>query len=66
MPEVNLKAIKKRRVELGITQIEMAKALKLSFAEKYARRENGVYKFQVEELPLLAKKLRIPIEKIYS
>lgn len=66
MPEVNLKAIKKRRMELGITQKEMANALNLSFAEKYARRENGIYKFQVEELPLLAKTLQISLEKIYS
>lgn len=66
MPEVNLKAIKKRRLELGITQKEMANALNLSFTEKYARRENGIYKFQVEELPLLAKTLQISLEKIYS
>ncbi len=65
MPEVNLKLIKQRRTELGLTQAMMAKELNLAFAEKYARRENGVYKFQIEELPILAKILKIPMEKIY-
>lgn len=65
MPEVNLKLIKQRRTELGLTQAMMAKELNLAFAEKYARRENGIYKFQVEELPILAKILKIPMEKFY-
>lgn len=65
MPEVNLRLIKQRRMELGLTQAMMAKELNLSFAEKYTRRENGIYKFQVEELPILAKILKIPMEKFY-
>ena len=44
----------------------MAKALGLKEAEKYYRREQGKYRFQATELPPLAKKLGISIEKIFK
>ncbi|WP_434963765.1 XRE family transcriptional regulator [Ligilactobacillus animalis] len=58
MPEVNLKLIKQRRTELGLTQAMMAKELNLAFAEKYARRENGVYKFQNSRITDFSKNFK--------
>jgi len=62
---LNLNFIKQRRKDLGLTQQQMAKAIGLATSEKYSRRENGKYKFQVNELPILAKKLRVPIKNLY-
>lgn len=66
MPEINLDFIKKRRKSLGISQADVAKKLKLKTPEKYNRRENGEYKFQAVELPLLAKALEVGIEDLYK
>lgn len=63
--ELNLKFIKKRRIFLGYTQQEMAETIGLATNEKYSRRENGQYKFKVNELPDLAKKLKVPLAKLY-
>ncbi|MCT6888155.1 MAG: helix-turn-helix domain-containing protein [Lactobacillus sp.] len=62
---LNLEFIKQRRKDLGFTQQEMAKAIGLAAPEKYSRRENGKYNFQVDELPVLAKKLKVPIKNLY-
>lgn len=62
---LNLNFIKQRRKDLGLTQQQMAEAIGLATSEKYSRRENGKYKFQVNELPILAKKLRVPIKNLY-
>lgn len=62
---LNLNFIKQRRKDLGLTQQQMAEAIGLAASEKYSRRENGKYKFQVNELPILAKKLKVPIKNLY-
>lgn len=64
--EVDLELIKQRRNDLGISQKEMASSLGLRAIEKYSRRESGEYKFQATEIPLLARQLKIPIEKIFK
>lgn len=63
--DLNLALIKKRRLELGYSNEDMAKSLGLASSDKYFRREHGVYKFQASELPALSKKLNIPLEKIF-
>lgn len=64
--EINLALIKKKRLELGYSNEDMAKSLGLASSDKYFRREHGVYKFQASELPALSKKLEIPLEKIFA
>ncbi|MGR3742146.1 XRE family transcriptional regulator [Companilactobacillus sp. DQM5] len=64
--EVDLNFLRKRRKELGLSSIDMSKALKLKSPDKYLRRESGVYRFQSNEIPTLAYKLEIPIEKIFK
>lgn len=63
---LNLQYIKNRRQSLGFSQKEMANALGLMTSEKYYRRESGQYSFKVSELPALAKKLDVPIKKLYE
>ena len=63
---INLSLIKKLGIDKGFTYGDMAKALGLKEAEKYYRREQGKYRFQATELPPLAKKLGISIEKIFK
>lgn len=63
---INLELIKKLRSKKGFTYGDMAGALGLKEPEKYYRREQGKYRFQATELPPLAKKLGIPIEKIFK
>lgn len=63
---INLSLIKKLRSEKGYSYAEMSRALGLKEPEKYYRREIGKYKFQATELPQLAKKLGIPISKIFK
>lgn len=63
---INLSLIKKLRIDKGFTYGDMTKALGLKEAEKYYRREQGKYRFQATELPPLAKKLGISIEKIFK
>lgn len=63
--DLNLALIKKKRLELGYSNEDMAKSLGLASSDKYFRREHGVYKFQASELPALSKKLNIPLEKIF-
>lgn len=66
MPEINLSFIRERRRELKLSQSEMAKSLKLRTPEKYSRRENGEYKFQAVELPILAQTLEVEIQDLYK
>lgn len=63
---VNLSLIKNAREKKGYTQQTMADKLGLRDKSKYSRRENGVYSFQLEELPLLAKALDIPYENFFD
>ncbi|MFT8610544.1 MAG: helix-turn-helix transcriptional regulator [Liquorilactobacillus nagelii] len=63
---IDLKLIKERRKQLKFTYSEMATSLGLKSPDKYYRRENGEYHFKATELPVLSKKLDIPIEKIFE
>ena len=64
--KINLTLIKRLRKERHYTYADMANALGLREPEKYYRREAGQYKLQAEELPPLARKLSIPISKIFK
>lgn len=66
MFRVNLQLIKDTRLEKGLSLQEMADSLGFNDKVKYYRRETGEYKFHPEELPLVAKTLEIPIEKIFE
>ena len=63
--QINLSLIKKKRLELGFSNEDMANSLGLASPDKYFRRAHGTYKFQAAELPALSKKLEIPLEKIF-
>ena len=63
--QIILSLIKKKRLELGFSNEDMANSLGLASPDKYFRREHGTYKFQAAELPALSKKLEIPLEKIF-
>ncbi|GCF92467.1 transcriptional regulator [Enterococcus florum] len=58
---VNLELIKKRRIELGLSQSKVAEYLGIT-NDKYSKRENGEHKFKSEELPALSKVLSIPLD----
>lgn len=65
MPQINLELIRKTRKGKELTQSDMAEALHLTRI-LYNRRENGEVNFKVSELPILAKKLGIPIHELYK
>lgn len=64
--KLDLPLIKNKRLAKGFTNKEMAEALGIRNHTGYLRRETGKYKFKASELPLLAKKLNIPLEKIFK
>ncbi|WP_292017396.1 MULTISPECIES: helix-turn-helix domain-containing protein [unclassified Megasphaera] len=66
MTTVDLDYIKKRREELGITQAQMAKELGLSNPSGYNHYENGNRKFTAALMPIMAKILQCPMEKLYT
>ena len=66
MPKVNLKFIKNRRLELHITQAQMAKALGLSSSSGYNHYENGNRRFTADFMPIMAKILKCSIEELYT
>lgn len=66
LKEINLPLIKKKRKELKFTNEEMAEALGLPRKDSYWRREAGEYEFKSKELPALADKLKLPLEKIFK
>lgn len=65
MPTVNLDFIRTRRNELGLTQEQMAEALKIP-RTFYNRREIGHTNFKAVEMPILAAKLMVTIEQLYN
>lgn len=58
--------IKKLRIENHYSQIELSKILGFRTAEKYSRRENGIYNFKAQEIFLLAKFYRVPMENFFA
>lgn len=63
---INLDLIKQRRLEKGYSNSDMAEILKLRDRTAYYRRENGDYKFQAAELPLLSKALDLPLANFFK
>jgi len=57
----SLTYIKNRRIELGMTQQELAKSLGYKGSSTYLKYENGTYSFKAEQLPLLANELNCDI-----
>ena len=66
MTEIDLKLIRKKRIEHHISLDYMANLLGLSQRGSYLLKEQGKRKFTVDELPILSKTLNIPIDKLYK
>lgn len=64
--KLNLKFIKQRRLELGLNQDEVATALGMNGKANYSRYENGLYTFDSNHVPLLAKVLQVSIDDLYT
>ncbi|USS87499.1 helix-turn-helix domain-containing protein [Fructilactobacillus hinvesii] len=63
--KLNIKLLKEKRIEKGISQREMSKALGMYYTQ-YSRGENGERTFKANELPIISEKLGIPIEDLFS
>lgn len=63
---INLSLIKEQRKKAKFTLQEMADTLGLKSKSDYFKRENGDTKFKSTELPILSKKLKIPMGKIFK
>lgn len=61
----SLAFLRKRRLELGMTQAEVAQKLHLSQPCHYNKMENGALKIKAEMLPALAKALRCKIQNFF-
>ncbi|WP_019377708.1 helix-turn-helix transcriptional regulator [Virgibacillus halodenitrificans] len=65
MHTLNLSYIKERRIQLGITQQEMAERLGFKNSSTYLKYETGSYSFKAEQLPVLAKTLNCKITDFF-
>lgn len=65
MFRLNLQLIKETRKKKGYSIQYMSDSMGFNDKSKYYRRETGEYNFRSEEIPLVAKILGIPIEKIF-
>ena len=63
---INLKFIKTRRSELGISQQEMAEKLGFKNASTYFKYETGVYSFKAEMIPVLATELKCDMKNFFE
>lgn len=63
--QVNIKLIKQRRIEEGLTLKQMADALGIESKANYYKRENGDTKFKSSELPIISDVLNIDYKKIF-
>ncbi|SFC53014.1 helix-turn-helix transcriptional regulator [Bacillus sp. UNCCL81] len=66
MTPINLKIIKNKRIEKGISLEEMANLLGLANGSVYYKREKGHYKFRPDELPILAHTLDCDIVNFFE
>lgn len=66
MKTLSLGYIKNRRIELGITQQEMAESLGFKNSSTYLKYESGAYAFKAEQLPTLAKTLNCSINDFFN
>jgi len=62
---INYAFLKERRLQLGLTQEQVAKKLNLCNASHYNKIENGVFALKAEMLPALAKILRCRMTKFF-
>lgn len=62
---LNLAYIAARRKELKLRQSDMAERLGMGGAPDYNKYENGVYKWNAEDMPKVAKALDCPIECLF-
>lgn len=62
---LNLEYIAARRKELKLRQADMAERLGMGGAPDYSKYENGVYKWNAEDMPKVAKALECPIENLF-
>lgn len=63
--KVNLEIIKEKRKENNFNIDEMARKLNLTNGSMYYKREAGQYKFKPEELMMVSKILKIPMNKLF-
>lgn len=61
----SLEFIKNRRIELGLSTARVAQLAGFSNSSLYWKYENGVYKFNAETLPALAKALQCEPENFF-
>ena len=66
MKTLDLKYIKSRRVELGITQQMMANKLGFKSVSTYSKYENGAHAFWADQLPVLSYELNCNIADFFN
>lgn len=66
MTQLDLEFIKQRRKKIKLTQDDMAKMLGMNGKSVYSRYENGIYTFDSNHVPLIAKALKVRIEDLYT
>jgi len=66
MAKLDLAKIKQRRKEKNITLSYMSEQLGFKTASNYQKYESGVYSFDANMLPILAKELDCDIEYFFT
>ena len=66
MAKFDLKFIKARREESGITSAAMAQALGFKNTSTYWKHENGYHKFKADMIPLLANILQCEPQNFFT
>lgn len=66
MATLDLEKIKKRRKEKNLTLSYMSEQLGFKNASNYQKYENGLYSFDANMLPILAKELDCNIEYFFT
>ncbi|AVM23233.1 helix-turn-helix domain-containing protein [Bacillus pumilus] len=63
--EFNLVLIRNRRIELNLSQQELAIALGFKDASTYLKYERGEYAFKAKQLPILAEILQCKVTDFF-
>ena len=66
MQKINLDYIKKQRLDLNLSLLEVAQGLGFKNASTYLKYENGDYSFKADMLPILANILKCQIENFFA
>lgn len=66
MAKLDLKHIRDRRIELGLSQQYLANKLGFKNASTYLKYESGDYLFKADMLPMLAKILETDLENFFT